>query len=497
LAFRTTVTSSAPATLQIDLDDGLDHRFRIEVSTASETHVDLPLLGMRPDRSYDLTVTATTPAGDTDTWELTVTTPALPPGWPALTVHTWDVDAAAPGYLSVDARRFDGSGGYSFILDDAGEVVWYLPAPRGTVIERLANGRLLVLYVDEHLIAEIDMLGSRLLSWHSALSTDGDGESLPVQSGRFHHEAIKLESTGTYLTSGRESDRTVPDYPLSETDPDQTGEVLVVDEPIIEFDGDGEVVGTWSFLDLLKPTRVGFDAVPSSIEAPADWVHTNGLAWSPDDDSILASLRHQDGVVKVSRSTGELIWILGPPANWEGFEQYLLTPVGDDFAWSYHQHAPMVTPDGTVLLFDNGNNRASPFTGEPRLDAVDNYSRAVEYAIDEEAMTVTQVWQYGEGLGADTMYSAFVGDADRLDNGNTLVTFGALCSIDGVPNDSHDCHLSARIREVTAGDSPTVVLDLEMALDSPDPESRGILAYRADRLDRLYGRDDITIVPLP
>ena len=52
---------------------------------------------------------------------------------------------------------------------------------------------------------------------------------------------------------------------------------------------------------------------------------------------------------------------------------------------------------GTILCFDNGNHRAQPFaTPTP---AAKNYSRAVEFAVDEANGTVRQVWSYGDAPG--------------------------------------------------------------------------------------------------
>ncbi len=55
-----------------------------------------------------------------------------------------------------------------------------------------------------------------------------------------------------------------------------------------------------------------------------------------------------------------------------------------DFPWG--QHTAMVQENGNIFLFDNGFNRRF---GLPPND----FSRAVEYRIDETNMTVQQIWQ--------------------------------------------------------------------------------------------------------
>jgi hypothetical protein len=74
-------------------------------------------------------------------------------------------------------------------------------------------------------------------------------------------------------------------------------------------------------------------------------------------------------------------------------------------------------------MYDNGNHRAAAF--EPPLET--EYSRAVMYSVDEEAMTVEQVWSYGEPAGEDSFFSSAMSDADWLPNtGNVLIANGLL-----------------------------------------------------------------------
>ena len=291
------------------------------------------------------------------------------------------------------------------------------------------------------------LLGEIVRSWHPAGTTVTPlPNSIEVDSTEdhpilFHHETFPTEF-GTILALDR-VDRLVQGYPTSDTDPEApTADTVVVDEPLVEFDMEtGEILHYYSLVDMLDPRRIGYNSVaptpPCSVRNPeckADWVHDNAIIYDSRDDTYIVSLRHQDAVIKVRRATGKLVWILGNHFGWgPEFEPYLLTPVGSPFEWQYHQHAPMVTPEGTLLLFDNGNNRAMPFetdpdTGElvePIADA-DNFSRAVEYLIDPENMTVQQVWESNGNAGVD-LFTRFISDADWLpETGNVQITFGGV-----------------------------------------------------------------------
>ena len=73
---------------------------------------------------------------------------------------------------------------------------------------------------------------------------------------------------------------------------------------------------------------------------------------------------------------------------------------------------------GALIVFDNGSHR--------NYNDENNYSRAVEYAINENDKTVQQVWQYGKKRG-NGFFSAIVSDVDYLSNTkNILVTSGHI-----------------------------------------------------------------------
>jgi hypothetical protein len=78
--------------------------------------------------------------------------------------------------------------------------------------------------------------------------------------------------------------------------------------------------------------------------------------------------------------------------------------------------------NGNLLLFDNGNGRPAAEGGQ--------YTRALELALDWRTMTAAKVWEYRHQVGASGgvpvyKYSDRVGAAQRLENGNTIVWFGA------------------------------------------------------------------------
>ena len=204
-------------------------------------------------------------------------------------------------------------------------------------------------------------------------------------------------------------------------------------DTVVQFARDGSVVGEWSLADMLDTRRIGYDAVEHDSkwdhlfgQDTHDWTHANAVFYDEATDGILVSTRHQDAVVRFDRATGEPTWILGPRKNWgPEYRHLLLEPIGPEpFIWNYHQHAVNVTDEGTVLVFDNGNNRASPYDWQ--LPDELNRSRAVEFRIDPVAMTVEKVWSYGE-VREPALFGNGQGLAEWQPNtGNVLILFSSI-----------------------------------------------------------------------
>ena len=102
-----------------------------------------------------------------------------------------------------------------------------------------------------------------------------------------------------------------------------------------------------------------------------------------------------------------------------------------------------------------------------------SYSRAVEFDIDESAMTVRQVWAYGKAPD-ERLYACYQGGAFRLPKtGNTFITYGGVCTRDGKPAGEPN-HSFAQSRLVEVTPTNEVVFDLwidDSASENPMPLS--------------------------
>jgi hypothetical protein len=129
---------------------------------------------------------------------------------------------------------------------------------------------------------------------------------------------------------------------------------------------------SWDHFSILDGSVSGYVNLDSSL---IDYVHGNAIELDMDGNLLLSS-RHMNEITKIDRQTGEIIWRLGLNALNNQF-----TFVNDTRGFS-HQHDIRRLANGNITLFDNGNF------------LVPEYSRAVEYALDEQAMTATLVWEY-------------------------------------------------------------------------------------------------------
>ena len=500
LAARLVVSTDEPAVAMLTVDDGAR---RWSVTPHAEPRVDhaLLVLGLRPNRRHEVVVTATDAAGNTSMSEpITLVTDPLPADFPPFQVTVSDPERSEPGVTLLGLMRWPDGGqpaseGIIVAVDAQGEVVWYHESDRYiTDLFRLRNGHFL--YIGSvngvrSAIVELDLLGNTVAQWHPRVLSDAGLEnSTFVDTDTFHHDVVELP-TGNLLALSSEV-RSFEHFPTSAADRDEpTTTRDVAGDTIVEFQRDGAIVREWKLLDLFDPYRVGYGSLGGGywratyarlMEAPnlADWAHTNALVYDEQDDAIIAALRYQDAVVKLDAATGEIRWILGPPGGWQApWDQRLLAPRGE-LAWAYHGHGAKLTPQRTILQYDNGNNRATAF--EERMPAADSYSRAVEFSVDEAAMTVSQVWDYGPD--DERFFSSFLSDADWMPTtGNVLITDGARTSqIEDATSGETVTHNWLRIVEVTHTKPAEKVF--ELVIDDAPPN--GWRVYRAERLPGLY-----------
>jgi hypothetical protein len=116
--------------------------------------------------------------------------------------------------------------------------------------------------------------------------------------------------------------------------------------------------------------------------------HANALNWWPDQNLFTVSALYWDSITAFT-SDGTVQWIMGGSnrtitgASWNAQHNHALTA-------------------NSLLLFNNNGG--------------DGSSRGLEFQMN--GSTATQIWEYASGSSSQTL-----GDAKRLPNGNSLITF--------------------------------------------------------------------------
>ena len=484
----------------------------VPTSPASADH-EVAVLGMTAETDYDVAVTATAADGTTETVDLTFSSGSLPVDTPPLTTTVSVPGEMAPG-ITVFNVRWWGAGpdadceperpddqGWILGVNETGEIVWYYQTTLEiTDVSTTPRGTLLV-SIHDIIIREIDMLGNDLSELGTLVATDFVKKDLfgnvytseltePTDIDSSHHELYEL-GNGNLLTISTEIIELDPAEAegLCDGVEDDDGNpipdpAVVVGDVVTELTLSGEVVQEWRYSDYFDPIeRPGSDmctvgnpiAPPNWFypqeDGPRDWTHANAAVVDEATNTLMVSARHLDSIIGIryaddaSGPAGELLWELGPDGTLE------LTS-GE---FSLHGHAVEPQPDGTILYYDNGNDRPGTDQGggeEP------NYSRAVLYSIDPAAGTATQIWEHRDVTPEGTpLFVGFLGDADMLENGNILITHGGAATEAGLNY--------SRIVEVIPnydGGEDTIVFDLTLG----EKQDLGYTAYRAIRFASLY-----------
>lgn len=222
---------------------------------------------------------------------------------------------------------------------------------------------------------------------------------------------------------------------------------LLLDDTFIEVDWAGEVVWEWVLsehfqeFDWSEEARNVLFRNPNVRNCGGDWMHVNSMSalgpnkWFDTGDTrfhpenILWSAREANIVAITDKKSGKIVWKIGPDYN--------VSPALKKLGWIIGEHHAHLIPrglpgEGNLLVFDNGGwaGYGAPNPGAPMgvKNALRDYSRVLEI----DPLTLKILWQYTPAeagyrmpMDANRFYSPFVSSAQRLPNGNTLITEGS------------------------------------------------------------------------
>jgi hypothetical protein len=209
--------------------------------------------------------------------------------------------------------------------------------------------------------------------------------------------------------------------------------VLLEDDRLIEIDARGNVTWDWRAGDRIDD--LGFDAPARAAIARLgardgyDWLHLNSARylgpnkWHEAGDArfhpahVIVSSRSASLVAIVARD-GSIAWRIGPDFSRTAEQRALGQVIGQHDA---HLIPPGLPGAGNLLLFDNGgaSGMGDPSPISPLGNSI--YQRATSRVLEIDPLSLAIVWSYA----APNFFSTNISGAQRLANGNTLITEGA------------------------------------------------------------------------
>jgi hypothetical protein len=333
----------------------------------------------------------------------------LPDQLADITVHTHEADSVQPGWTMFNLiNSEDNVPATAAMVDHRGRYRWYHQRSTSgsgadTELRPMDDGLLFAGTRNQFGPAKFDWEGntewSRDIYMHHEIRPSEDGEHIYYLDKRDQCD-------------GDHNSDTVVKYSLE----------------------DDEVVDEWVLCQYWTP---------EGEELSNDWSHLNTIEPFPDEEAFLLSSRNRSTLIKLDVANDQIDWRMGIDGQF-GLE-------GDNRF--FKQHAPEIQPDGNIVLFDNGvRSREGPHTRE--------WSRTMEISYDTDTMEAEVVWTHRPD---PDVFAVYWGDADRLDNGNTMGVYGQRKT-----NPERNSHI------IEATESGETVWHIELATKWG--------TYRADRL---------------
>jgi hypothetical protein len=260
--------------------------------------------------------------------------------------------------------------------------------------------------------------------WSARQHHDWQREDFPA--GYYSPEA-KPAITGSntlILTHTNHTRANVADVPLE-------------DDRLIEVSPKGDIIWQWVGADHIDEFGFPPDARQAIKSAPGfnkgrgsfDWLHINSATyvgpnkWFDQGDkrfapnNVIISSRQASFIAIVARD-GSIAWQLGPDFTRSKELQAIRQIVG--------QHHPHLIPKGlpgagNLLVFDNGGSSGYGLASPIAVNGQGTFARAGSRVLEINPVTLELVWSYS----AARFFSTNISGAQRLPNGNTLVTEGA------------------------------------------------------------------------
>ena len=273
---------------------------------------------------------------------------------------------------------------------------------------------------------------------HGEQIKTADGKT--IWSARQHHDWQRDDfPAGYYSPEATPASAPRTTLILSHADRMQpkVADVMLGDDRLIEVNEKGDIVWEWLAGDHIDEMGFAPDARAVIKTAAAfnkargsfDWLHVNSATyvgpnqWFDKGDArfapnhVIISSREASIIAIVARD-GSIVWRMGPDFSASAELRAIRQIIG--------QHHPHLIPKGlpgagNLLVFDNGGSSGYGFASPIAPQGRGAFQRAGSRVLEINPVTLQLVWSYQNAR----FFSTNISGAQRLPNGNTLVTAGA------------------------------------------------------------------------
>ncbi len=276
-------------------------------------------------------------------------------------------------------------------------------------------------YISHHDIEPMPNGNVLMIAWESKNDSEG------AQAGR--NPAIASDAPGG--SNGVWPDKIVEIQPNGTTGGDIVWSWHAWDHLVQDYDASLDNYGVVA--DHPELLDINFVDASGAQSGKADWMHCNGIDYNPILDQIALSCKNMNEIYIIDHSTtteeaaghtggtygqgGDFLYRWGNP------EAYDAGTYKDKRLYSQHD-VQWIEPGrpgaGSLILYNNGVSRIGDYSS---VDVITPVIVDGVYQMNDENRFLPNATSWSWDMGAD-MYAPFVSGAERLPNGNTLITYG-------------------------------------------------------------------------
>ena len=368
--------------------------------SAEQGQITLPVFGLYAGYSNQVSIQLDFQDGSTTQIPLGITTAAYADPTAIYDKPTVLMQRAAGSALGFDFFVMKAAVGSPVIVDTDGELRW-----AGTGV---ASGMSSALNGDVFLIGDQQSPTLHRLGLDGVLRADIALPDPPYAD--FDHN----------IDYGKQG--FLANFDTVDTLPRRLAGIKNIETTLVEMNSQSHIFSKWDMAEILSNYMRSQGDDPSAFVRPGvDWFHMNASAYDPNDDTVIVSSR-ENFLIKLDYATGNIVWIFGDPTKyWYTFPSLRAKAVSlaPDGLYPIGQHAVSVTPDGLVMVFNDGYPSVNEPPGEP-AGASRTYSAVSAYSIDPGALTAQEVWRFEYN---QSILSDFCGSAYQTTDGSVLVDY--------------------------------------------------------------------------